>query len=453
VKDQLNILVIGSGGREHALAWKLAQSPRVARVYLAPGNGGTPPWQAQLDATKAWSGSADEAPTRTVLTNLPPELCRLQPPFTGIISLAHGAVIDLTVVGPEVPLADGIVDAFTAAGLRCFGPTQAAARLESSKTFAKAFMARHHIPTGRYGAFTDYSAALDYVRAADTPLVVKASGLAAGKGVMVTSGRAEAEAALHSIMADREFGTAGDEVVIEERLYGQEASVLAFSDGVTVVPMLPAQDHKAVFDGDQGPNTGGMGAYAPAPLVTPALMDEIIARVLQPTVDGMRAEGSPYVGVLYAGLMIGPTGIQVLEFNCRFGDPETQAILPLLETDLVEAFEACLDGTLDRLALRWHPGAAVTVVAASGGYPGPYRKGLEITGIAAAEAQPGVSVFHAGTRRGDDGRVLIDGGRVLSVTGIGADVREAIGRAYAGMACVHFEGMHYRRDIGAKAMM
>jgi len=448
VKDRLTILVIGGGGREHALAWKLAQSPRVKRVYLAPGNGGTPAWPAAQDAPQML---ADGAPA--AIANLPSGLCRLQPPFAELIGFVRDAGVDLTVVGPEVPLADGVVDMFASAGLRCFGPTRAAARLESSKAFAKAFMARHGIPTGSYATFREYGAALAYVQHTDAPLVVKASGLAAGKGVVVTSGRAEAEAALDSIMAAREFGAAGDEVVIEERLYGQEASVLAFSDGVTVVPMLAAQDHKPVFDGDQGLNTGGMGAYAPAPLVTPALMDEIVARVLQPAVDGMRAEGTPYAGVLYAGLMIGPRGLQVLEFNCRFGDPETQVILPLLETDLVDVFDACLDGTLDRLSLRWRAGVAVTVVAASGGYPGSYRKGLEITGGEAAGAQPGVTVFHAGTRRTDDGRLVTDGGRVLAVTGVGDDLREAIDRAYTGIERIHFEGMHYRRDIGAKAMI
>lgn len=424
-----SILVIGRGGREHALAWKLAQSSRVGRVFVAPGNGGT-----------AQAGGK--------ISNVPLQ----EDDFAGLIDFARQEQAALTVVGPEAPLSDGIVDAFSAAGLRCFGPTQSTAQLEGSKAFAKDFMDRHGIPTARYATFTDFEPALSHLRQAGYPVVIKASGLAAGKGVIVPAAQAEAEAALRQIMVERAFGAAGDEVVIEERLAGQEASVLAFCDGYTVVPMPPAQDHKPVFDGDQGPNTGGMGAYAPAPLVSPALLDDVIRQVLQPTVDGLRAEGMPYVGVLYAGLMIGDDGFRVLEFNCRFGDPETQVILPLLASDLLDVFDACLAHRLDAGEIRWHGGSAATVVAASEGYPGGYPKGREITGAAEAEALPGVAVFHAGTKLAAEGALLTDGGRVLAVTGTGDDLPTALDRAYAALRYIQFEGMHIRSDIGAKAL-
>jgi phosphoribosylamine--glycine ligase len=444
------ILVIGRGGREHALAWKLAQSPRVQRVWVAPGNGGTALAGGKIANVDLHEGD-----------------------FPGLINSAQRNGVTLTVVGPEAPLADGIVDAFQAAGLRCFGPSQAAAQIEASKAFAKDFMARHGIPTARHATFTDFDATLGHLRQVDYPVVLKASGLAAGKGVILPSSLDEAEAALRQIMVDHEFGAAGDQVVIEERLAGPEASVLAFSDGRTVALMPAAQDHKRVFDGDQGPNTGGMGAYAPAPLMTPALLDEVRRTVLQPAIDGLAAEGMPYVGVLYAGIML--TGsrygadaysagsddrkpiadhrlpFHVLEFNCRFGDPETQVILPLLQSDLVELIDACLDGALAGLDLRWAGGAAATVVAASDGYPGSYPKGREISGV--AEAQPGVAVFHAGTRLADDGRLLTDGGRVLAVTGVGDDLPAALARAYVGIERIRFQGMHFRRDIGARAIV
>jgi phosphoribosylamine--glycine ligase len=441
----MNILIIGSGGREHALAWKLAQSPRVERIFVSPGNGGTD--GGMQIANSKWQNVAD----------VQSAICNLQ------------SAIGLVVIGPEAPLAAGIVDDLQAAGVRCFGPIRAAARLESSKAFAKEFMARYGIPTARAATFSAYDDALTYLRRVDTPIVIKASGLAAGKGVILPQTPAEAEAALRQIIVERQFGAAGDEVLIEERLSGPEVSLLAFCDGRTVVPMPPAQDHKRVFDNDRGPNTGGMGAYAPAPIAPPALVEELVATVLQPTVDGMAAEGTPYIGVLYAGLMLTPAGPRVLEFNCRFGDPETQVILPLLETDLLEVLEACVDGTLDRVAVRWRDGAAATVVAASEGYPGSYPKNREIMGVETAAALPGVTVFHAGTRwladtgaeRGEAqppfdplrarGQLLTDGGRVLAVTGVGADLRDALGRAYAGMRCIHFAGMHYRRDIGANA--
>ncbi len=424
------ILVIGRGGREHALAWKLAQSPWVEQVWVAPGNGGT-----ALAGGKVANVGLSEGD------------------FAALIDFARRSGVTLTVVGPEAPLADGIVDAFQAAGLRCFGPSQAAAQIEASKAFAKDFMARHSIPTARHATFTDFEAALAHLRQVDYPVVLKASGLAAGKGVILPASTAEAEAALRQIMVAREFGAAGDQVVIEERLAGPEASVLAFSDGRTVALIPAAQDHKRVFDGDQGPNTGGMGAYAPAPLMTPSLLDQVRRTVLQPAIDGMAAEGMPYVGVLYAGMMLTADGPRTLEFNCRFGDPETQVILPLLTSDLVDVIGACLDGRLADVEVRWRDGAAATVVAASEGYPASYPKGREINGVAEAEALPGVAVFHAGTRLDDAGRLLTDGGRVLAVIGIDDDLPAALSRAYGGIGRIHFQGMHYRRDIGTKAIV
>ncbi len=385
-------LIIGRGGREHALAWKLAQSPRVAQVWVAPGNGGT-----ALAGGKVANVDLQEGD------------------FAGLIEFARRSGVTLTIVGPEAPLADGIVDTFQAAGLRCFGPSKTAAQIEASKAFAKDFMARHGIPTARHATFTDFDRALDHLHQVDYPVVLKASGLAAGKGVILPASLAETEAALGQIMVDREFGAAGDAVVIEERLVGPEASVLAWSDGKAVALMPAAQDHKRVFDGDQGPNTGGMGAYAPAPLMTPALLDKVRRTVLQPAIDGLAAEGMPYIGVLYAGMMLTADGPRTLEFNC------------------------------------WRDGAAATVVAASEGYPGSYPKGREISGVAEAEVLPGVAVFHAGTRLDDTGRLLSDGGRVLAVTGVGDDLPAALSRAYSGIERIHFEGMHYRRDIGAKA--
>jgi phosphoribosylamine--glycine ligase len=438
--ERMKILVIGRGGREHALAWKLAQSLRVARVFVAPGNGG-----AAAQDQAMGNGDHRLAPISNVALS--------EGDVAGLIAFARQERIGLTVVGPEAPLAAGLVDAFQAAGLRCFGPTLAAARLEASKAFAKAFMARHHIPTGQYAVFSDYKAASAYVQRLSHEVVIKASGLAAGKGVIVPPSPDEAEAALRQIMVERTFGAAGDEVVIEERLYGPEASVLAFCDGRTVALMPAAQDHKPIFDGDRGPNTGGMGAYAPTPLVTPALLDEVVHTILQPVVDGLQAEGTPYVGVLYAGLMLTESGPRVLEYNCRFGDPETQVILPLLESDLVDAMAACLDGRLDQTNVRWRSGAAATVVAASEGYPGSYPKGRKISGVEQADALPNVVVFQAGTRRTQDGSLVTDGGRVLAVAAIGDDLPQAIDDAYAGMDRIQFQGMHVRRDIGTKAMI
>lgn len=418
----MRVLIIGSGGREHALAWKIAQSPRLTRLYVAPGNGGT------AENVPIPVGDSDR-----------------------LVAFAKEAQVDLTVVGPEAPLAAGIVDRFQAEGLRIFGPVQAAARLESSKAFAKAFMTRHGIPTARYATFRDYHAALRHLLSVDYPVVIKASGLAAGKGVIVPDGLDEAEDALRQIMVERVFGAAGDAVVIEERLSGVEASLLAFCDGKTIVPMPPAQDHKRLLDGDQGPNTGGMGAFAPSPACPPALVAQIARTILQPAVDGLRAEGTPYVGVLYAGLMLTAAGPKVLEFNCRFGDPETQAILPLLDSDLLDILEACVEGRLSEMDVRWREGACACIVLASGGYPNRYEKGHPITGLDAAAALPGVALFHAGTRRDATGQLLTDGGRVLGVTAVGDSLKQALAQAYAAVAQIQFKDMHYRRDIGGQA--
>lgn len=424
----MNVLIVGSGGREHALAWKIAQSPRVRRLWIAPGNGGT-------GALSTPGGNvalaADDIP--------------------GLIAFAHDNLVGMTIVGPEAPLAAGLADAFASNGLAVFGPSRAAARLEASKAFAKDFMRRHGIPTARYATFDDFAAACTHLGDIDYPIVIKASGLAAGKGVILPDTLTEAESVLHQMMIDRVFGAAGDEVVIEERLTGPEVSILAFSDGSTVSLMPPAQDHKRAYDGDCGPNTGGMGAYAPAPVATPALLEEARQTILQATVDGLRHDGAPYVGVLYAGLMLTADGPKVLEFNCRFGDPETQVILPLLETDLLDIICACVEHRLGDVQVCWRPAGAATVVLASGGYPGAYKTGLPVAGLEAAGAADDVMVFHAGTRETESG-IVTSGGRVLNVTAVGADLQEALGRAYGAVGLVEFANMHYRRDIGAAAM-
>ncbi|NXC98396.1 PUR2 protein, partial [Certhia familiaris] len=422
------VLVIGSGGREHALAWKLAQSPHVKHVFVAPGNAGT------ADNGKI-SNSAVPVSDHAAVA----QFCRDQD-------------IRLVVVGPEVPLAAGIVDDLTAAGIRCFGPTAKAAQLESSKSFTKAFLDRHDIPTARWKSFTDPKAACAFINSATFPaLVVKASGLAAGKGVIVASTKEEACKAVTEIMQDKSFGTAGETVVVEELLEGEEISCLCFSDGVTIAPMPPAQDHKRLMDGDEGPNTGGMGAYSPAPQISKDLLQKIRETVLQKTVDGMRKEGVPYLGVLYAGLMLTKDGPKVLEFNCRFGDPECQVILPLLRSDLYEVMQAVINRRLASSMPAWkEESAAVTVVMASQGYPGAYPKGLEITGLAKAK-QLGLEVFHAGTAL-KDGRVVTSGGRVLTVTAIKEDLPAALREANLGVAAIHFQGAIYRRDIGYRAI-
>ena len=423
-----NILIIGSGGREHALAWKIAQSKHAARLYIAPGNAGTV-WLAAYGRS-----SAENIP-------IPTE------DFNRLIAFAQQNQVGLTVVGPEVPLAEGIVNAFQAADLPIFGPTQAAAQLEASKAFAKEFMIEHGIPTAAYQTFTNYNLAQLYLNEINGPVVIKASGLAAGKGVIICHDTAEAHTTLQSIMLEKQFGMAGDEVIIEECLTGPELSVLAFTDGKTVVPLSPARDHKRIFDHDEGPNTGGMGAYAPVPAISPALLANIQQTVLQTAVDGMAARGTPYKGVLYAGLMLTNDGPKVLEFNCRFGDPETQVIIPLLASDLVEIMLACVEERLVDSAVQLHPGACATVVMASEGYPGRYPKGREITGIETAESLDGVSVFHAGTAL-EDGRLVTNGGRVLAVSATGPTLPAALQQAYKGVDLIHFEGAHYRRDIG-----
>ncbi|XP_065492490.1 trifunctional purine biosynthetic protein adenosine-3 isoform X2 [Caloenas nicobarica] len=422
------VLVIGSGGREHALAWKLAQSPHVKHVFVAPGNAGT------ADNGKI-SNSAVSVSHHAALA----QFCR-------------DREIRLVVVGPEVPLAAGIVDDLTAAGVRCFGPTAKAAQLESSKSFTKAFLDRHEIPTARWKSFTDPKAACSFINSANFPaLVVKASGLAAGKGVIVASNKEEACKAVNEIMQDKTFGTAGETIVVEELLEGEEVSCLCFTDGITVAPMPPAQDHKRLMDGDEGPNTGGMGAYSPTPQISKDLLQKIRDTVLQKTVDGMRKEGVPYFGVLYAGLMLTKDGPKVLEFNCRFGDPECQVILPLLKSDLYEVMQAVVNKKLSSSMPVWfEDSAAVTVVMASEGYPGTYPKGLEITGLSKAK-QLGLEVFHAGTAL-KDGKVVTSGGRVLTVTAVKEDLTTALQEANNGVAAIHFKGAIYRRDIGYQAI-
>ncbi|NP_571692.1 trifunctional purine biosynthetic protein adenosine-3 [Danio rerio] len=423
------VLVIGSGGREHALAWKFAQSPHVQQVLVAPGNAGT-----------ANCGKISNSEVSVNNHSILAQYCK-------------DHKVGLVVVGPEVPLAAGMVDDLTAAGVLCFGPSARAAQLEASKSFSKAFMDRHNIPTARWSSFTDPQQACAYIRDADFPaLVVKASGLAAGKGVIVAQDKDEACQAVLDIMKDKAFGSAGETVVVEELLDGQEVSCLCFSDGVTVAPMPPAQDHKRLLDGDMGPNTGGMGAYCPTPQVSDELLQEISRSVLQKTVDGMREEGAPYVGVLYAGLMLTAQGPRVLEFNCRFGDPECQVLLPLLQSDLYEVCMQTLRCELDSASVQWlQDCAAVTVVMASGGYPNAYRKGLEISGLSQA-SEMGVQVFHAGTALKEGGGVITSGGRVLTVTAVRPTLESALQSANEGVGAISFPDAVYRRDIGHRAI-
>ena len=431
MNQQITALVVGSGGREHALAWSLARSWRVTQVYVAPGNAGT-----------QWQGAPCIEGYRPFVSAENVDITADD--IEGIVAFATKQSIGLVVVGPEVPLAAGLVDVLTAAGIKAFGPTQAAAQLEASKAFSKQFMQEHKIPTAAYAAFDDFEAALAYVRDLNRPVVVKADGLAAGKGVIVCDDVAQAESALAEIMQDKAFGDAGATVIVEERLTGPELSVLAFVDGDTIAVMPPTRDHKRALDGDEGLNTGGMGAFTPVPEFTPELIAEIEATVLRPAVDGMKAQGTPYKGVLYAGLMLTPDGPKTLEFNCRFGDPETQVILPLLETDLTRILLACVDGTLDSFEVEWSDEACATVVLASPGYPGSYPKGLPISGV---DKISEAIVFHAGTAR-DGQQVVTSGGRVMAVSAVGADMDAALTKAYAELKRIHFDGMHYRTDIG-----
>jgi phosphoribosylamine--glycine ligase len=432
--QQAHVLVVGGGGREHALAWALARSPEVARVFVAPGNAGT-----------AWPADEGRAPAE----NVPLAASDI----AALIAFALEQQVALTVVGPEANLAAGIVNEFQAAGLPIFGPTRAAAQLESSKAFAKDLMRECGIPTARSGSFQDYEAARTFLAAqyADGPVVVKADGLAAGKGVIVCDNQEEAQAALHRIAQAREFGAAGDTVIIEEHLSGREVSLLAFSDGRSVVPLPPARDHKRVFEGDEGPNTGGMGAYAPVPDVGTPLIDELTRTVLRPAVQEMAARGTPYVGMLYAGLILTEQGPRVLEFNCRFGDPEAQALLPLLArgTSLFAILLACVEGRLDQVPVAWRDGTCATIVVAAPGYPGDYPRGLPISGLDQLAPADDLMVFHAGTAR-QDGQIVTAGGRVLAVSATGPDLAAALQRAYSGVARISFEGMHYRRDIGQR---
>ncbi len=421
----MKVFVVGGGGREHALVWKLSQSPKVTKIYAAPGNAGI-------------AGLAECAPIKA--EDVP-----------GLLAFAKAKAIDLTIVGPEGPLSMGIVDEFTKAGLRIFGPSGKAAEIEASKRFSKDLMKKYHIPTAEYGVFTDKTAAAAYVREKGAPIVVKADGLAAGKGVVVAETVEEALKALDVIMTEKAYGTAGERVVIEECLRGEEASFMAFSDGRTVVPMASSQDHKRVFDADKGPNTGGMGAYSPAPVVTKQLERKVMDTIMIPTVRAMEKEGRLFKGVLYAGLMIRNNEARVLEFNARFGDPETQPVMARLDTDLIEIIEAILDGRLSTLEIKWKPESAVCIVMASGGYPGNYEKGKKITGLDKAAGLKGVMVFHSGTAL-KNGNIVTDGGRVLGVTGLGPSVAAAIDSAYKGAREISFDGAHYRRDIGARAL-
>ncbi|MFN8439807.1 MAG: phosphoribosylamine--glycine ligase [Caldilineaceae bacterium] len=418
----MNILIIGSGGREHALAWKMRQSKQVGKIYAAPGNAGI----AALPNCELVNISVGDLPA--------------------LLDFAKKQAIDLTVVGPEAPLVAGIVDEFQAAGLRIFGPSKAAAQLEGSKAYCKEFLLRHHIPTGRSATFSDFDEAVRYLRQLTQVPVIKASGLAAGKGVIIPHNMEEAAIALQEMLLDRKFGAAGDTVLVEEKLIGPELSVLALCDGKTARILPPAQDHKRIFDGDRGPNTGGMGAFSPSPQVTPALLEQVEKEILAPTIAGMAAEGTPFVGVLFVGLMLTRNGPKVLEFNTRFGDPETQVVMPLLETDLIDIFNACIDGNLDKLNLRWRKQAAVTVVMAAHGYPGDYPIGHSIFGIEDAEAV-GCIVFHAGTKQRDS-QILTNGGRVLAVTALGKTLNAASELAYEGVAKINFSGVQFRSDIG-----
>jgi len=421
----VKLLVIGSGGREHALVWKLSQSPRVNHIYCAPGNAGI--------------GEIAEC------VNIAAEDISALRDF----ALRHG--VDLTVVGPEAPLVGGIVDEFAKAGLRIFGPSRLAAELEGSKVFCKRLLQKYNIPTARFAVFDDAEAAKSYLRTQSAPIVVKADGLAAGKGAIVADSIECAIAAVDRLMVQKEFGEAGQRVVIEECLTGQEVSIMAFVDGSAILPMVPSQDHKRALDNDEGPNTGGMGAYSPVPILTDQLFDEIVQKILRPTVSAMAREGRKFCGVLYAGLMLTPSGPQVLEYNCRFGDPETQVVLPRLNSDLVDILEACVEEKVSLVSPQWSERTCVCVVMASGGYPGAYEKGKPIHGLKEASELEGITIFHAGTAR-HNGDFVTSGGRVLGVTALGDGYAETIERAYQAVRLIKFAGAHYRTDIGRKAL-
>lgn len=421
----MKVLVIGGGGREHAIAWKVRKSRWVNKVYCAPGNGGISSVAACVPIP------ADD--------------------IDALVKFAIENEIDLTIVGPEAPLTEGIVDRFRENGLKIFGPTKAAAMLESSKSFAKMIMDRYNIPTARYASFDDPEDARRYIRETGGQMVVKVDGLAAGKGAFPCEDELEALEAV-DLIASGVFKEAGSRILIEEYLFGEEASILAFSDGKNVIPLEPTQDHKRAFNDDEGPNTGGMGAYSPAPVITEDLSSRIYDEILVPTIRGMKAEGHPYEGILYAGLMITEEGPKVIEFNCRFGDPEAQAVIPRLATDFIKPILACCDGTLDKVKLRWSRNSCVCVVMASGGYPGTYTKGHAVSGLDKVERMENMIVFHAGTRQEEDGSIITSGGRVLGITALGPNIKDTIRIAYKGVRKVEFKDAYYRTDIGKKAL-
>lgn len=427
-KDNLNILVIGSGGREHTLAWKISQSPRVAKIFCAPGNAGT----AALGVNVAIK------PTE----------------FDKLVDFCKSNAVDLVVVGPETPLIAGISNRFDAEGIPIFGPSLEAAQVEGSKVFTKELLAENGIPTAGFETFDNAETAIDAIKKHfkenSDPLVIKADGEAAGKGVIIAKSEAEALDAIDAMMVQKIFGASGDRVIIEEFLVGQEASLMAFVDGNTVAPMVPAQDYKRAYEGDEGPNTGGMGCYSPVPAVTEEIYDLALARIICPTISGLKKKGIHYRGVLYAGIILTNAGPKLIEYNCRFGDPETQVVLPRLETDLIDIIEAAVEGKLDEIEIKWYNRKAVCVVLASGGYPGDYQHGLPIEGIPDAEAT-GAIVFHAGTKE-NDGDIVTSGGRVLGVTATGDTFRSAVGSAYEAVDKIHFDNMHFRKDIGARVV-
>ncbi len=422
----MKVLLVGSGGREHALAWKIADSPLVSELFCAPGNPGTAEVGTNVDIKDT--------------------------DIEELIKFTKENKIELVVVGPEAPLFEGIVDRLSEEGIKAFGPTARAARLESDKAFAKDLMKQYSIPTAEARIFTNFEDAKTYIASRDEPLVVKASGPAKGKGAIVCDDPADAIISAENIMVHKIFGSAGDKIVVEEKLIGQEASILAFVDGRNIYILESAQDHKPIGDGDTGPNTGGMGAYSPTPIVTEKILNEVESQILVPIIDAINREGAPFKGILYAGLMITNTGPKVLEFNVRFGDPEAQPILMRLKSDLVEAILATIEGTLDKVTLRWDERPAVCVVMASGGYPEKYETGKEISGIADARSLPDVMVFHAGTRLSEDGKLLTAGGRVLGVTALGKTIAEAKRRAYNAVEKIHFDNAYYRKDIADKAI-
>jgi phosphoribosylamine--glycine ligase len=426
--DQIRVLLVGNGGREHALAWKLLQSPLTQHIYVCPGNGGT----ATLDSKVTNVTSVKDTD------------------FAGLVAFAKGKDVNLLIPGPEAPLVAGIVDYFQNNGYsgKVFGPSEAAARMEGSKTFSKDFMKRHNIPTAAYENFSSFEDATKYLDSISHNVVIKASGLAAGKGVIIPQSKEEAQAALKDIMLDKEFGNAGDEVVIEEFLTGDELSILSFSDGKTIKSLPPAQDHKRIGDGDTGPNTGGMGTYAPTRIAPKAVLDQVDKDILQPTIDGMRSEGFEFKGVLFTGLMMTPQGPKVLEYNVRFGDPETQSLLALMQSDLAEVMLACADGTLSSTDLKVSSKSAATVVVAAGGYPGSYAKGTEMKLDTTPED---VVLFHAGTSFSDN-VLKTSGGRVIASTATAPTLEEAVAKAYKGVECIHFDGMQFRKDIAGRAL-